>query len=34
MRTWTHSLTAVLVIALSAGGILQNASAEDNGLER
>lgn len=30
----THSLTAALVIALLAGASLQNASAEDNGLER
>jgi hypothetical protein len=34
LREWTHSLIAALVIALLAGGILQNASAEDNGLER
>jgi alpha-galactosidase len=34
LREWTHSLGAALVIALLAGGALQNASAEDNGLER
>src|ERR1700746_699252 len=34
LREWTHSLTAALVIALLAGRFLQNASAEDNGLER
>ena len=34
MRKWTHSLAATLMIALLASGILQNASAEDNGLER
>ncbi len=33
LRKWTHSLTATLLIALL-GGTLQNASAEDNGLER
>ncbi|HET9405692.1 MAG TPA: glycoside hydrolase family 27 protein, partial [Candidatus Sulfotelmatobacter sp.] len=33
-KDWTRSLTAALVIALLAGGTLQNASAEDNGLER
>jgi hypothetical protein len=33
-RKWTHSLTAALVIMLLTGGILPNASAEDNGLER
>ena len=30
----THSLTTALLVALLAGGALQNASAEDNGLER
>jgi alpha-galactosidase len=34
LREWTHSLRAALLIALLAGGALQNASAEDNGLER
>jgi hypothetical protein len=34
LRKWTQSLTAALVIALWAGGALQNARAEDNGLER
>jgi Alpha galactosidase A/Alpha galactosidase C-terminal beta sandwich domain len=34
LRGWTHGLGAALVIALLAGGALQNASAEDNGLER
>jgi hypothetical protein len=34
MRKWTHSLRAALLIALLAGGILRNASAEDNGLGR
>jgi hypothetical protein len=34
MRTWTHSITAAMVIALLAAGALQTASAEDNGLER
>jgi hypothetical protein len=34
LREWTHSLRAALLIALLAGGILHNASAEDNGLER
>ena len=34
MKEWTHSLRAALLIALLAGGILRNASAEDNGLER
>jgi len=33
-RTWTHSVTAALWIALLTGGILPNASAADNGLER
>jgi hypothetical protein len=31
---WTHSLRGALLIALLAGGIPHNASAEDNGLER
>src|ERR1700726_3881232 len=30
----THSLTTELLVALLAGGALQHASAEDNGLER
>jgi hypothetical protein len=34
LRKWTHSLRAALLIALLAGGALQNASGEDNGLER
>ena len=34
LRKWTHSLRAALLIAWLAGGTLQNASAEDNGLER
>jgi hypothetical protein len=34
LRKWTHSLRAALLIALLAGGAVQNASAEDNGLER
>ena len=34
LRKWTHSLRAALLIALLAGGALQNASAEDDGLER
>ena len=33
-REWIHSLRAALLIALLAGGILHNAGAEDNGLER
>ena len=33
-KEWRHSLRAALLIALLAGGILHNASAEDNGLER
>jgi len=33
-RECTHSLRAALLIALLVGGILHNASAEDNGLER
>src|SRR5438270_5176107 len=33
MSKWTHSLTAALLI-VGAGVALQNASAEDNGLER
>ncbi len=33
-REWTHRLRAALLIALLAGGILHNANAEDNGLER
>ncbi|MGC2173429.1 MAG: glycoside hydrolase family 27 protein [Candidatus Sulfotelmatobacter sp.] len=34
MRKWTRSLRAALLIAFLAGGILRNARAEDNGLER
>jgi Alpha galactosidase A/Alpha galactosidase C-terminal beta sandwich domain len=34
LREWTKGLRAALLIALLAGGALQNASAEDNGLER
>jgi len=34
VRQWTHSFRAALLIALLAGGMLHNASAEDNGLER
>ena len=34
MSKWTHSLTAALLITLLAGMSLQNASGEDNGLER
>ena len=34
LREWKHSLRAALLIALLAGGMLHNASAEDNGLER
>ena len=34
LRKWTYGSTAALVIAILAGGVLQNASAEDNGLER
>jgi hypothetical protein len=34
LRQWTHSFRAALLIALLAVGILHNASAEDNGLER
>lgn len=34
LRGWTHALRAALIIALLAGGALQNASAADNGLER
>jgi hypothetical protein len=34
LRKWTHSLTAALVISLLAGGAVDNASAENNGLER
>ena len=34
LRKWTYGSTAALVIAMLAGGVLQNASAEDNGLER
>jgi hypothetical protein len=33
-RKWTHSVRAVLLIALLAGRNPHNASAEDNGLER
>ena len=34
MKKLTYALTAALVIVLLAGGALQNARAEDNGLER
>ena len=34
LREWTHRLGAALLIALLAAGVLHNASAEDNGLER
>ena len=34
LRKRTHSLRAALLIAVLAGGILHNAGAEDNGLER
>jgi alpha-galactosidase len=34
LRQWTHSFGAALLIALLAGGMLHNASPEDNGLER
>jgi len=34
LRKWTYSSTAALVILMLAGVALQNASAEDNGLER
>jgi hypothetical protein len=34
LKNWAHSLGAALLIALLTGGLLQNASAEDNGLER
>ena len=34
LSEWPHSLRAALLIALLAGGILRNASTEDNGLER
>jgi hypothetical protein len=34
LRKWTHRLAAALVIALLAVGTVQNARAEDNGLER
>ena len=34
VREWAHSLRAALLIGLLTGGILTNASAEDNGLER
>src|SRR5690349_21939964 len=34
LRQRTHSLRAVLLLALLSGGILPNASAEENGLER
>src|ERR1700758_5457255 len=33
-REWTRGLRAALLIALLASGMLHNASAEDNGLER
>ena len=34
LREWTYSFRAALLIGLMAGGILHNAGAEDNGLER
>ena len=34
LRERTHSLRAALLIVVLAGGILRNAGAEDNGLER
>jgi len=34
LRQWTHSFRAALLTALLACGMLHNASAEDNGLER
>jgi hypothetical protein len=34
LKKWPLTLTAGLLIALLAGGALQNSSAEDNGLER
>jgi hypothetical protein len=34
MSKWTHSFTAGLLIALLGGAVMQNAGAEDNGLER
>ena len=34
LTKWAHSLTAALALALLAGVLLQNANAEDNGLER
>ena len=34
LTKWIRSLRAALLIALLVGGTLQNASAEDNGLER
>jgi hypothetical protein len=34
LRKRTHRLSAALLIVVLAGGILRNASAEDNGLER
>jgi len=34
LTKWAHSLTAALALALLAGVVLQNANAEDNGLER
>jgi len=34
LKEWTHSLMSALVIALLVCGALQNASAEENGLER
>jgi len=33
-REWKHGLMPALLVALLAGGILPNAGAEDNGLER
>ena len=34
LREWTHRFRPALLVALLAGGILLNASAEDNGLSR
>jgi len=34
LKEWIHGLRAALLIAMLAGTALQNASAEDNGLER
>lgn len=34
LKEWTHSLRAALLIALLTGGMLHDANAENNGLER